>query len=105
LATESLEYVRKLYENQLKWYSDAEARAQAVLTLDGAFLAVLTGVLIAKSEDVEKVKVVFGKTHGSPLRSLDLGSSPRSRAPCSVYERGRNKEPSREAIETCRRGP
>jgi hypothetical protein len=59
MPTPALEYARKLYENHLKWYADAETRAQAALTLDGVLLAVLTGVLIAKSEDVSKVISVF----------------------------------------------
>jgi hypothetical protein len=60
VAKEALEYIRKLYENILKWYDDAEKRAQAVLTVDGVFLSVITGVLIAKSDDVGNVKDVFG---------------------------------------------
>jgi hypothetical protein len=59
LANEGLEYVRRLYENQLKWYTDAQTRAQAALTFDGALLAVFTGVLISKSEEVRGVIDIF----------------------------------------------
>jgi uncharacterized membrane protein YhaH (DUF805 family) len=55
-----LEYLRRLYANLLDWYKVADARAQLILTLDGIFIAIVTGTVFAKPDELGAWKRVFG---------------------------------------------
>jgi hypothetical protein len=46
------EYARRLYDDVLGWYKSAEAKAQIVLGIDGAFLAFLTGAIFATPDEL-----------------------------------------------------
>ncbi len=49
----NLEYTRRVYDSVLDWYKNADAKAQVIFTLDGAFLTFLTGSIFNKDlEDV-----------------------------------------------------
>jgi hypothetical protein len=47
-----VDYARRLYDNVLSWYHNADSKAQVILGLDGAFLAFLTASAFQKPEDV-----------------------------------------------------
>ncbi len=40
--SDSLDYARRLLERVIDWYKNADSKAQIILTLDGAFLTLLT---------------------------------------------------------------
>jgi hypothetical protein len=48
----SIEYTRRLWDNVIHWYSNADTKAQVILAVDGAFLAFLTGSIFQKPEDL-----------------------------------------------------
>lgn len=58
-ATAGREYARNLFANVISWYGSADTKAQVVLTLDGAFLAFLTGTVFAKPDDLEETLARF----------------------------------------------
>lgn len=53
------EYDRRLYDNILYWYKSADAKAQVVLALDGAFIAFLTSSIFTKPEDLSDIISLF----------------------------------------------
>jgi hypothetical protein len=55
-----LAYTKAFYGNLLDWYKDVQSRAQLALTLDGAFVTILSGVVFSKSDDLENAIKVFG---------------------------------------------
>ncbi len=55
-----LDYVRRLYDNVLKWYEAAERKAQIVLTVDGVFLGLLTASFTSDVSDLQGVVRTFG---------------------------------------------
>ncbi len=50
--TEGLDYARRLYVLILDWYKSADQKAQVLLTLDGVFLAFITGSVFVKQDDL-----------------------------------------------------
>jgi hypothetical protein len=44
----------------MEWYKDVQSRAQLALTLDGAFIAILSGAIVAKSSDLVVTLNSFG---------------------------------------------
>jgi hypothetical protein len=48
---ERLAYSRSLFDNLVEWYKSADAKAQVILSLDGAFLAFLTISIFTKRQD------------------------------------------------------
>jgi len=60
-ANESLEYSRRIYEETLSWYRSAEAKAQILLTLAGAFVAFLSSIIVSKQAEVESLLKSFGR--------------------------------------------
>jgi hypothetical protein len=53
-------YLRELEESLRYWYSAAETKAQVVLTLNGVFLAFLSGSLLTNRERLKPTVGVFG---------------------------------------------
>lgn len=53
--TEALEYSRRLFENVLHWYQNADNKAQIILGLAGAFVTFLTGSIFVKHDDLAKI--------------------------------------------------
>jgi hypothetical protein len=47
-SEEALEYARRLYLNILEWYKIADSKGQLLLTLNGAFVTVMTGFVLGK---------------------------------------------------------
>jgi len=54
-----VEYVRRLYDDVRGWYQNADTKAQVVLTIDGAFLAFLTGAIFVKPADLKLIVGAF----------------------------------------------
>ncbi len=59
MASESVEYTRRLYDDVRTWYSNADTKAQVVLAIDGGFLAFLTNAIFAKPEDLKAIVALF----------------------------------------------
>jgi hypothetical protein len=55
-----LTYTKDLYANVIEWYKDVHARAQLILTLDGAFVTLLSGAVVTKRVDLEAAAEAFG---------------------------------------------
>jgi hypothetical protein len=55
-----VEYSRRLYEDVLSWYRNADSKAQIILTLDGVLLGFLTSTILANPGRVKEVILVFG---------------------------------------------
>ncbi len=53
--TAALAYSRRLFENITDWYKNADIKAQIILTLDGAFLAFLTGSILKAPRDLTPI--------------------------------------------------
>jgi hypothetical protein len=51
-SEEGLEYARRLYLNILDWYKIADSKGQLLLTLDGAFVTIMTGFVLGKPAEV-----------------------------------------------------
>lgn len=65
MAGAALEYARRLYDDVLGWYQNADAKAQVILAIDGAFLAFLTSAMFTKPEDIKSIVRCFtGTTWG-----------------------------------------
>jgi hypothetical protein len=58
-AAPSAEYARRLYDDVLGWYHNADAKAQVVLGLDGAFLAFVTAAVFQKPDDLTTLTAKF----------------------------------------------
>jgi hypothetical protein len=54
-----VDYARRLYDDVRGWYDNADAKAQVVLAIDGAFLVFLTGAIFAKPSDLAEVVRAF----------------------------------------------
>jgi hypothetical protein len=59
-AETAVAYLRELEESLRYWYSAAETKAQVVLTLNGVFLAFLTGSILTNRDKVTPTVAVFG---------------------------------------------
>jgi hypothetical protein len=56
----ALKYTRRLYENVIGWYKNADFKAQVVLTLNGAFISFLTGSIFLKRSELSDLLSVIG---------------------------------------------
>jgi hypothetical protein len=52
---ERLAYTRGLYKELLDWYKSAESKASFLLTIDGIFTTILSGLVMTKSDDLGKI--------------------------------------------------
>jgi hypothetical protein len=59
MSGSSLEYTRRLYDNVIEWYKNADTKAQVILTLDGAFLAFLTNSVFMDPDDLALITQRF----------------------------------------------
>jgi hypothetical protein len=50
-----VEYVRRAYEHTMDWYKNADTKAQIIFTLDGAFLAFVTGSIFMNQGDLAEI--------------------------------------------------
>jgi hypothetical protein len=57
--TAAVEYARRLYEDVLGWYHSADTKAQVLLGLDGAFLALLAAAAFQTSDDLGRLIARF----------------------------------------------
>jgi hypothetical protein len=55
----ALDYSRRVYERTLEWYKNADAKAQVILTLDGAFSTFLTTSIFKAPDDLTKITQRF----------------------------------------------
>jgi hypothetical protein len=55
-----LTYVRRLYDYILDWYKNADTKAQAILTLDGALITFITGFVLLKPDDLNDTVADLG---------------------------------------------
>lgn len=51
----SVEYAHRLYDDVRRWYDNADAKAQVVLAIDGAFMTFLTGAIFEKPGDLKEI--------------------------------------------------
>jgi hypothetical protein len=58
-VTPAVEYSRRLYDDVLGWYHNADAKAQIVLGLDGAFLAFIAATAFQKPLDLTSLTTKF----------------------------------------------
>jgi hypothetical protein len=56
---DALDYSRRLYERVIDWYKNADAKAQIILTLDGAFLTFLTTPIFNNPDGLVKITQRF----------------------------------------------
>ena len=59
VGPEAVEYSRRLYDDVLAWYQNADTKAQVVLGLDGAFLAFIAAAAFQKPEDLGALVATF----------------------------------------------
>lgn len=55
----ALDYARRLFENVTSWYRSADTKAQVILSIDGAFLAFLTGAMFADPGELRTMTAAF----------------------------------------------
>ena len=55
----AVEYSRRLYDDVLGWYRSADAKAQVVMGLDGAFLAFIAAGAFRKPEELASLFATF----------------------------------------------
>ena len=68
--SDALTYARRLYERVVDWYKNADAKAQIILTLDGAFLTFLTTSIFQSPDELTKITQRFN--HGTWLCLLAM---------------------------------
>ena len=54
-----LEYARRLYDNVLDWYKNADTKAQVVLAINGGFITFVGSSVFKKAEEVRSVTDSF----------------------------------------------
>ncbi len=54
-STEQLEYARRLYDNVLEWYRNADSKAQVILAIDGGFIAFVSSAVLTKPADLNAI--------------------------------------------------
>jgi hypothetical protein len=54
-SAHAVEYARRLYGSILDWYKAADTKAQVVLTANGTFLTILTGLVLGRPADTKSV--------------------------------------------------
>ena len=57
--TRHLEYTRRLYDNVMDWYRNADAKAQVILAIDGGFIAFVSSTIFAKPDELRPVLDAF----------------------------------------------
>jgi len=60
VTSDAVDYSRRLFELVINWYNNADSKAQIILTLDGAFLTVLTSSILGNPDDAGKIIGRFG---------------------------------------------
>jgi hypothetical protein len=58
-ADMSLDYLRRLYDDVLGWYKIADSKAQLVLSLDGAFITIVSATIFVKPNEIVARKNAF----------------------------------------------
>lgn len=53
--SDAAEYSRRLFERIIDWYKNADAKAQIILTLDGAFVTFLTTSIFRNPDDLSRI--------------------------------------------------
>lgn len=71
----ALDYSRRLFANYMKWYENADSKAQILLGLDGAFLAFLTSSVFSKPEELRLVVSRFTVITWVLLAVMSVGLS------------------------------
>ena len=69
-GTTAVAYARRLYDDVLGWYVNADTKAQVVLTIDGAFLAFITSAIFGKPDDLKDLVERFSPLTWSLLTSM-----------------------------------
>ena len=57
---DAVEYARRVYASTLDWYKVADTKAQLLLTVNGAFVAIVSGALLGQVADVRAFGDAFG---------------------------------------------
>lgn len=57
--SDAVEYARRSYDSNLDWYKNADTKAEVILSLDGIFLAVVTGSIFMKRSDLLEILAGF----------------------------------------------
>src|SRR6185295_15124320 len=52
---DQLAYARRVFDNIVVWYNNADTKAQIILSLNGAFLAFLTSSIFTKKDELNTV--------------------------------------------------
>lgn len=63
-------YIQRVYASTREWYVTAETKAQLLLTVNGLFITVLSGILLGKIGDVHA-----GAAHFGPETWASLGTT------------------------------
>jgi hypothetical protein len=71
----ALDYVRGIETSLRYWYQEAETKAQVALTINAAFLAFLTGSILASPDQLSKTIEVFGPETWVFLVGMAVGLS------------------------------
>jgi hypothetical protein len=67
-----VEYARRLYEDVLRWYHNADTKAQVLLTLSGVFVTFLTGSIFSTREDLSALLSGFSQATWVFLAAMSL---------------------------------
>jgi hypothetical protein len=51
----SVEYIRRVFDHNLFWYKNADAKAEIILTLDGVFLGFVTSLIFINQIDLIEI--------------------------------------------------
>ena len=100
-----VEYLWKLEESLRYWYSAAETKAQVVVTLNGVFLAFVTGSILTNSDKAALTLTVFGPETWMFLAGMAAGSPGPSSAPWPASCRGGASGPARDPSTQTPTGP
>jgi hypothetical protein len=57
--SDAVEYARRIFDSNLDWYKNADTKAEIMLTLDGIFLAFVTGSIFMKRGDLQEILANF----------------------------------------------
>jgi hypothetical protein len=94
------DYQWKLQDSLRYWYSAAETKAQVVLTLNGVFLAFITGSILGNREAVARTVAIFGAETWIFIAGMSIGSAGSiTCAVCSLMARRVRVKRTREVID------
>jgi hypothetical protein len=89
----------KLEDSLRYWYSAAETKAQVVLTLNGVFLAFITGSILANREAAARTIAIFGAETWVFIAGMSMGSAGSiTCAVCCLLARGVRAKRTREVL-------